>query len=93
LSVLIAILVFVSMWRSKSLLPSIPSPLVGLAVGAAVYYAMLVAGLGGHLGPIIGGAPSPDLTPPMFPRFVELARHPGSARSCRRSSAARWRSR
>ncbi len=77
LSVLIAMLVFVSMWQSKSRLPNVPSPLAGLTVGAAVYYAMIVAGLGGHLGPIIGGAPSPELTPPMFPRFVELARHPG----------------
>ena len=77
LSVLIAILVFVSMWQSKSLLPSVPSPLAGLAVGTIAYYAMIVAGLGGHLGPVIGGAPSPELTPPMFPRFVELARHPG----------------
>ncbi|HEV7412860.1 MAG TPA: SulP family inorganic anion transporter [Casimicrobiaceae bacterium] len=77
LSVLIAILVFVSMRRSKSLLPSVPSPLAGLAVGTVVYYAMMVAGLSGHLGPVIGGAPSPELTPPMFPRFVELARHPG----------------
>jgi SulP family sulfate permease len=77
LSVLIAALVFVSMWQAKSLLPSVPSPLVGLAVGAVVYYAMIVAGLGAHLGPIIGGAPSPELTPPMFPRFIELVRHPG----------------
>jgi MFS superfamily sulfate permease-like transporter len=77
LSVLIAILVFVSMWQSKSLLPSVPSPLAGLAAGTAVYYAMIVAGLGGYLGPVIGGAPSPELAPPMFPRFVELARHPG----------------
>jgi MFS superfamily sulfate permease-like transporter len=77
LSVLIAIVVFVSMWKAKSLLPGVPSPLAGLAVGTAVYYAMIVAGLGGHLGPVIGGAPSPELTPPMFPRFVELARHPG----------------
>ena len=77
LSVLIAILVFISMRQSKSLLPGVPAPLAGLAVGTIVYYAMLVAGLGAHLGPIIGGAPSPELTPPMFPRFVELARHPG----------------
>ena len=77
LSVLIAILVFVSMWQSKSLLPRVPSPLVGLAVGTVVYYAMIVAGFGRHVGPVIGGAPSPELTPPMFPRFVELARHPG----------------
>jgi sulfate permease, SulP family len=77
LSVLIAMLVFVSMWQAPARLPRVPSPLVGLAVGTALYYAMIVAGFGGHVGPVIGGAPSAELAPPMFPRFVELARHPG----------------
>lgn len=77
LSVLIALLVFVSMWQATALLPRVPAPLVGLAVGTIVYYAMIAAGLGGHVGPVIGGAPSPELAPPMFPRFIELARHPG----------------
>jgi SulP family sulfate permease len=77
LSVLIALLVFVSMWQATALLPRVPAPLVGLAVGTIVYYAMIAAGLGEHVGPVIGGAPSPELAPPMFPRFIELARHPG----------------
>ena len=77
LSIAIALLVFVAIWQAKSLLPKVPAPLVGLAIGTLAYYAMVVAGLGDHLGPIIGGAVSPELTPPMFPRFVELARHPG----------------
>ncbi|MEO8565798.1 MAG: SulP family inorganic anion transporter, partial [Betaproteobacteria bacterium] len=44
LSVLIAMLVFVSMWQARALLPRVPSPLVGLAVGTVVYYAMIVGG-------------------------------------------------
>jgi anti-anti-sigma factor len=38
---------------------------------------MAVAGLGAHLGPTIGSVTSAELTPPMLPRFAELARHPG----------------
>lgn len=79
LSVMIATLTFIAMWQAKRLLPSVPPLLVGLSVGTIVYYAMLAAGLGAHLGPVIGGVSSPDLTPPMFPRFAELVRHPGLA--------------
>lgn len=77
LSVLIAALVVVGMWQAKSRLPKVPPLLVGLSIGTVLYYAMIVAGLGEHLGPVIGSASSPELTPPMFPRFLELARHPG----------------
>ena len=77
LSVLIAVLVVVGMWQAKSRLPRVPPLVVGLAIGTIVYYAMIVAGVGERLGPVIGSASSPELTPPMFPRFLELARHPG----------------
>lgn len=77
LSVLIALLVVVAMWQAKSRLPRVPPLLVGLSIGTIIYYAMIVAGLGERLGPVIGSASSPELTPPMFPRFLELARHPG----------------
>ena len=77
LSLLVASIVIVVMWQAKVLLPRVPPLLVGLLAGTVVYYAMIVAGLGADLGPAIGDAPSPELTPPMFPRFVELAHHPG----------------
>jgi len=77
LSLLVASIVIVVMWQAKVLLPRVPPLLVGLLAGTVVYYAMIVAGLGADLGPAIGDAPSPQLTPPMFPRFVELAHHPG----------------
>jgi MFS superfamily sulfate permease-like transporter len=77
LSVLIAILVFIGMWQAKSRLQHVPPLLVGLSVGAVAYYAMMAVGLGPHLGPVIGSVSSPELTPPMFPRFAELLRHPG----------------
>jgi MFS superfamily sulfate permease-like transporter len=77
LSVLIAVLVVASMWQAPMRLPRMPAPLVGLAFGTLVYYAMIAAGFGGHVGPVIGGALSPELAPPVFPRFIELARHPG----------------
>ena len=77
LSLLVAAIVIVAMWQAKGLLPRVPPLLVGLLAGTVLYYAMIVAGLGADLGPAIGDAPSPELTPPMFPRFAELARHPG----------------
>jgi MFS superfamily sulfate permease-like transporter len=79
LSLLVASIVIVVMWQAKALLPKVPPLLVGLLAGTVVYYAMIVAGLGADLGPAIGDAPSPELTPPMFPRFVELVHHPGLA--------------
>ncbi len=77
LSILIAALAIVAMLQAKSLLPRVPPLLVGLLAGSIVYYVMIFAGLGAQLGPVIGGAPSSELTPPMFPRFAELAHHPG----------------
>jgi MFS superfamily sulfate permease-like transporter len=77
LSLLVAAIVVVAMWQGKALLSRVPPLLVGLLAGTVVYYAMIIAGLGADLGPAIGDAPSPELTPPMLPRFAELARHPG----------------
>ena len=77
LSILVAALAIVAMLQAKSLLPRVPPLLVGLLAGSVVYYAMIFAGLAAQLGPVIGGAPSTELTPPMFPRFAELAHHPG----------------
>ena len=77
LSILIAAVVFAVMWHSKALLPRVPPLFVGLALGTVIYYALALAGLGAHLGPVIGSAPSPELAPPIFPHFAELVRHPG----------------
>ncbi|HEY7942909.1 MAG: SulP family inorganic anion transporter [Burkholderiales bacterium] len=77
LSILIAAIVFGAMWHAKSVLPRVPPLIVGLALGTGIYYALVLAGLEGHLGPIIGRAPSTELSPPNFPRFIELAQHPG----------------
>lgn len=77
LSLLVAALVVVAMWRAKSLLPRVPPLLVGLLAGTVGYYALIVAGLGAQLGPAIGDTPSPELSPPAFPHFGALAQHPG----------------
>ncbi|MGH8799358.1 MAG: SulP family inorganic anion transporter [Casimicrobiaceae bacterium] len=77
LSLLIAAIAFGAMWHAKSVLPRVPPLLVGLALGTGIYYALVLAGLEGHLGPIIGRPVSTELAPPYFPRFIELAQHPG----------------
>ena len=42
------------MWNARHITTKIPPLLVGLGLGAAFYFALVVAGLGVHLGPVIG---------------------------------------
>jgi SulP family sulfate permease len=53
-SVLVAILTFVAMWNARRIMAKVPPVLVGLGCGLLAYYAIVVAGFGGMLGPIIG---------------------------------------
>jgi SulP family sulfate permease len=56
LSVLVAALTFVAMWNARRITTRVPPVLVGLGCGIVAYYALVVLGLGGMLGPIIGPA-------------------------------------
>ncbi len=64
LSIAIAAVTGIAMWNAKKFLPKVPPLLVGLVLGAAVYYALLALGFGAHLGPVIGqvaeAAPKPE---------------------------------
>ena len=53
------------MWNSKKALPKVPPLFVGIAVGSALYYGLLLTGFGGWLGPVIGSYP-----PAMMPSTV-----------------------
>jgi SulP family sulfate permease len=75
LSVAIAAIVFVMMWNAKAILPRVPPLIVGLLVGTGCYYALVLAGFGHALGPIIGSASLTALVPPTFPHFEELVHH------------------
>ncbi len=54
MSVLVAALTFAAMWNARRITTRLPPVLVGLGCGIVVYYAIVVAGFGDMLGPIIG---------------------------------------
>jgi MFS superfamily sulfate permease-like transporter len=54
LSVLVALLTFAAMWNARRITAKVPPVLVGLGCGLLAYYAIVVAGFGDMLGPIIG---------------------------------------
>src|SRR4051794_31512124 len=53
-SVLVAALTFAAMWNARRITTKIPPLLVGLGCGIIGYYALVLVGFGGHLGPTIG---------------------------------------
>ena len=54
LSVLVAALTFAATWNARRITAKVPPVLVGLGCGLIVYYAIVLAGFGDMLGPIIG---------------------------------------
>jgi SulP family sulfate permease len=54
LSLLVAGVTFLTMWQARRLLPKVPPLLTALAVGTALYFALVAIGLGAFLGPVIG---------------------------------------
>jgi sulfate permease, SulP family len=54
MSVLVAVLTIVVMWNARRITTKVPPVLVGLCCGLLAYYAIVVAGFGDRLGPIIG---------------------------------------
>jgi sulfate permease, SulP family len=54
LSLAVAAFTFIVMWNARHITMKIPPLLVGLGLGAAFYFALVVARLGAHLGPVIG---------------------------------------
>jgi MFS superfamily sulfate permease-like transporter len=54
LSVLVAALTFIAMWNARRVSTKVPPLLVGLGIGIAAYYGLLLAGFGAELGPVIG---------------------------------------
>ena len=54
LSVAVAIITFVVMWKARAITTKIPPLLVGLGIGTALYFILVLAGFGTQLGPVIG---------------------------------------
>jgi SulP family sulfate permease len=54
LSALVAALTFAAMWNARRITTKVPPVLIGLGCGIIAYYALVLAGLGDMLGPVIG---------------------------------------
>jgi Sulfate permease and related transporters (MFS superfamily) len=54
LSIALALITFVVMWKARIITPRIPPLLVGLGIGTILYFVLILAGLSPHLGPVIG---------------------------------------
>jgi SulP family sulfate permease len=54
LSAVVAALTFAAMWNARRITTKVPPVLVGLGCGIVAYYAIVLSGFGGMLGPIIG---------------------------------------
>ena len=74
LSLAVAAITFTVMWNAKKLTPKVPPILVGIGLGCILYYALELAGLGSHLGPIIASGPRAAIGPTALPYFSGLAR-------------------
>ena len=65
LSLMVASITFIVMWKARLITTKIPPLLVGLGVGTALYYALVGAGLGSHLGSFIGLPDAVDSLSPL----------------------------
>jgi SulP family sulfate permease len=54
LSLAVALVTFMAMWNARVITTRIPPLLIGLGVGTVLYLALVLAGFGPRLGPIIG---------------------------------------
>ncbi|MGC1317638.1 MAG: SulP family inorganic anion transporter, partial [Pseudolabrys sp.] len=54
LSLAVAIITFVVMWKARAITTKIPPLLVGLGIGTVLYFILVLAGFGIQLGPVIG---------------------------------------
>jgi len=54
LSLVVAVVTFAAMWNARRFTSRVPPLLVGLGCGIVAYYALVVAGFGDWLGPVIG---------------------------------------
>jgi sulfate permease, SulP family len=65
LSVLVAVVTFVSMWKARAITTKIPPLLLALAIGTTVYFALVALGFGPQVGPVIGLREAPESTTPL----------------------------
>ncbi len=71
LSLAVAAVTFVAMWRAREIMPSIPPLVVSLGIGCVLYYVLVLAGLGDYLGPVIG-LPDESISPAPLKNLLEM---------------------
>jgi sulfate permease, SulP family len=54
LSLAVALITFVVMWKARVITTKIPPLLVGLGIGTVLYFVLVLMGFGAQLGPVIG---------------------------------------
>jgi MFS superfamily sulfate permease-like transporter len=54
LSLAVALVTFVVMWKARIITPKIPPLLIGLGIGSVLYFVLVLTGFGAQLGPVIG---------------------------------------
>ena len=75
LSIVVALVTFVTMWNAKKWVPKIPPIITALAAGTILYYVLAFAGLA--LGPTIGAQPPHPLSNYVPPNFTVLLQNSG----------------
>ena len=58
LTLAIGLLTVLVIWYGPRFVPRVPAPIAGLAAGTALYHALALLGLRGHLGAMLGSIPS-----------------------------------
>ena len=75
-TLIVGIITCVLMLKGARLTKKIPPTILGLIGGLAAYYLLVMAGLGGRLGPVLGTIPSALPDPHLFVEFFELVTGP-----------------
>lgn len=73
LSVAVAVTTFAAMWHARRITTKVPPLLVGLGIGLAVYYALVLAGLSAWLGPTIGTLSPTASMPHPYAALADMA--------------------
>jgi MFS superfamily sulfate permease-like transporter len=70
LTLAVGLLTVLVIWYGPRFVPRVPAPVAGLAAGTALYHALALAGLHGHLGTLLGSIPA------AVPSFASVATLP-----------------
>ena len=76
LSVAVALVTMLAMWRARRVTTSIPPLVAGLLAGTAAYHALSLLGFSSQLGLVIGSTPAATLGPWNLLAFAALIRQP-----------------